>query len=74
MATRRTLRPDPRLTKQLRNTVSICAEVMAAHEAAFTEAMTDFFIRRDLRQAIGELEGVVAGMQHRALQKKKAVG
>jgi hypothetical protein len=69
MAIRRTVRPNPQLTKQLRTTVTICAEVMAAHEAAFTEAMTDVDTRKEYRQVIADLEGLVAGIQHREQRK-----
>jgi hypothetical protein len=62
----RFLQPDPKLTKELRVTLAVAAEVMATYEVAVTEAMRDPTTRRELRQWVSDLASLLDGVQDHA--------
>jgi hypothetical protein len=64
------LTPNPKLTRQLRVTVSVCAEMMAAHEAAFNAALTTRETRREMVLAVADLANLCEVIRDAAARKK----
>ena len=65
MAERTTSRlaSNPKLTKELRVTTAVCAEVLANYEAEVTEALRDPMTRRELRQLVTDLASLLEVIQ-----------